>query len=680
MRRAIGWAAVVGCALAGLGPAAAGESEGQVLARDGSALEDLDYRFRLRRPASDWTLLPEERAREVVPDAVAGGHGTTGHWFAVIVEHAPGASAERLRETVFENIGAEGKQRLEDEAGTLAGVPCWNLTTRGEIEGVPIHFRHVIAVRGEFAYQLICWTPAAGAVPREHFAAVARAFAFLEGDARARRDLRATRDQDGIGWRVREGAFESGAYRLRVKPPEGWRVVVASELLQMNDDAEVGLAHAGPEAYVVVIPELYDAPDPQAVAAALAGKMEETYGEPVGEGPTWTLMGQPTSFRRHAVEIGTAIEFFWAVRTFGRIFFQVLAWTPAATGTSGRALIEQAVASIQVLDDEAARVLSRALDEAAAERSAVGPEHALRRGRYQHFGAGFALTTPPGYWRLRAGQEARAVNEAAELVLEDPERGLTALLILDPELEMDDEAYHHVVVEGVWEEQTPPEEVGGALQKLGGATARSSAAAFDGDGLPMWYRVTTFVHRGTGIQVHVFGHTANRDRLEEGGRLLLKGLELPAGGIQAVVTGPTAHEDHRLGFRFRTQGLALRLRDQTPAHLAPLGTVLVGQRKDEVLVMAAVHGMAEGQDQEFFLDLIRGVAESAFSRRGEVQTQRREGTFAGQPCVRLGLAMGEFQGNALLVQRGRFTYLLMHGRPGDAPLDPELEQRLEFLP
>lgn len=672
----------LGCLAAvalGAAPAAAQDPSGQVLARDGSVLEDLDYRFRLSRPARGWTLLPEERSREVSPDSLAAAHSNTGMWGAVIAEEAPGLDLEAFRDTIFENIGAENKERLSDERGTLGALPAWRILSRGEVNGVPVFFRHVIVARGEFVYQIVSWTMAHSAQPPSGLELMESAFSFLDGPAKARRFGSRTRDQDGIGWRVRSGAFESAAYRLRVTPPEGWRLVLGDDLQGMSDDAEVGLEHAGPEAYLVVVPEMFDSPDSAAIEASLRRQNRAAYGEPTAEKATWSVLGQKVEFESYAVNIGIDVVFWWGVVRRDRTFYQVLGWYPTASGDEGRATIEAVLGGIQYLGDEEARALVKEMDAASVAYSAVGAEFALRRGRYQHFGAGYALTTPPGFWRVSTGQSARAVNEAADLVIEDPERGLLALVILDPGLEADEESYHHLVVEELWSEQTPPESVGASVEKVGAATARSSAAAFDSDGLTMWYRVTTLQHRGTGIQVHAFGHIVNRARIEEGARMLLKGLELPEAGLAATQVSATAHEDHRLGFRFRTSGSPWRLREQTPPALAPIGTLLWGHGGEGVLLLMGLHAVAEGQDEAFMLDLLRGAIEQQLGEK-ELTSERNPGVFAGQPAVRLTVSAGEFRGHVLLVQRGRLTYLLMHGREDGKPLDPELEQRLQFLP
>jgi len=660
--------------------AIAEEEGGQVLAPDGSTLDDLDHRFRLTRPDRSWTLLPEERIREITPDAVAGANDPKGVWGAVIVERAPGLDLETFRDTVFTNLGAENKRRIVDEAAMLGPHTAWRLVTRGEVNGIPVFFRHLIVAREGHVYQVICWMAAQGAMVPPQLARMERAFSMTEGPVRLRRARHAVRDLDGAGWRVRGGAFESAAYRLRVEPAEGWRIVTGSELRNMNGDAEVGLVHSVPECYMVVIPELFAAEDATSITDALRAQMKAGYGEPDEERRKMTVMGQSVLFDRYLLHMGADIEFWHGVLPRGRIFYQILAWQTVSGGNAGREAIARGLSGVRHLDDASTEALARELAAASAARSVVGPDFALRSGLYRHFGSGFRFRTPPGYWRVLAGQEARAVNEVAVLVVQDPERGLTALVILDPALEMEEAEYHDVVVGAVWDEQPRPPDEATIRETIGGLPARTTTGTFESEGLPMWYRATSLLYRGVGVQVHAFGHMVNRPHLEAGVGLLMTALSFPEDPPPPVSATDTAYEDQRLGFRFRTEGTAWRFEDETPPAIAAVGTVLSGTGEEGLLLVMGLQALQEGQDESFFLDMMRQVVAKNVGDRARVEFESEDATWRGLKAARIRIRAGAFRGRALLVQRGQLTYLLLSGREDGREPDPAIEDRLELLP
>jgi hypothetical protein len=393
-----------------------------------------------------------------------------------------------------------------------------------------------------------------------------------------------------------------------------------------------------------------------------------------------TVLGESVAFDRYVAQIGAEVEFWHGVVARGRIFYQFLAWQTVSGGNAGRSAIARGLASVRTLDDAATETLARELAAASAALSAVGPDFALRSGLYRHFGAGFTFRTPPGYWRVSAGQEARAVNEVAVLAIEDPERGLTAIVILDPELGMDEAEYHEIVVDSVWSEQPRPPPEATVEETVGGRPARTTIGTFESEGLPMWYRVTSLVHRGWGIQVHAFGHMVNRSHLEAGAGLLMTALAFPPELPLAVRVTPTAYEDQRLGFRFRTEGTAWRLEEDTPPALAAVATLLTGRGERGLLLVMGLNALNEGQDEAFFLDLMRQAVARNVGERARVEFESEEATFRGQKAARIRIRAGRFQGRALLVQRGQLTYFVLHGREDGGEPDAAIEDRLELLP
>lgn len=53
--------------------------------------------------------------------------------------------------------------------------------------------------------------------------------------------------RSGPGWRIRKGAYESLAGAFRLRPAEGWRLLVGDQLAKVEALGEAGIFHADPE-------------------------------------------------------------------------------------------------------------------------------------------------------------------------------------------------------------------------------------------------------------------------------------------------------------------------------------------------------------------------------------------------------------------------------------------------
>jgi hypothetical protein len=425
----------------------------------------------------------------------------------------------------------------------------------------------------------------------------------------------------------------------------------------------------------MVVPEVFLGSDASALQSALR---EQIAAEPAGDA-VFEVFGSSVRFDRYVRDIGFDIELLQGLLRRDATVYNFVAWHPVSVGSPGREAIARGLAGVRLLDDDASRSLAAELRSSATAETAVGPAYGMRGGCYRNFSVGFTFVKPPGYWRVRAGEEARLVNESADLSIEDPESGLFALVILDPEVEMEEEDYHRSVVLSVWDEEPPaPGSMKEIVEVQGAALARSTAAAVGYDGLAPWYRVTSLIHRGTGIQVHAFGHLANRVLLEGASEALLAGLAFPAERPVATRRSSAAYEDRRLGFRFNTQGTGWRLRDETPDRLAATQAMVLGSGRDATLLVMGMHLEAEVLDEGFYVDIVRAAIGHALEE--PTVSAPSVGTFDGHWAMRFEVSALDFQGRALIVRRGRLVYFLYHGGADEEDADPELERRLELLP
>jgi hypothetical protein len=214
-------------------------------------LTDHDYAFELRAPQG-WIVRDEGEMASIVPDAVAGLYSRSGAWIAVIVELMPeGTTLAGMADLLVEGMTLVDREQLARHDTTFVGCPALRMVHRGSIEGLDVVFEHRVFTRADFMYQVVGWSLAADGA-EENIAAGIAAFSLVDGEPRLRhRDL-SIRDQLGAEWEVHGGTYTSLAYGLTVTPPSGWRLVVGTELDQMEEEAIVGLVRSDDSFFVTV--------------------------------------------------------------------------------------------------------------------------------------------------------------------------------------------------------------------------------------------------------------------------------------------------------------------------------------------------------------------------------------------------------------------------------------------
>lgn len=634
---------------------------------DGRTLIDENYRFRLERPGPDWRLLGPQEITKIVPDAVAGAVSSEGLFGAVIVEAAPNASLEPLARMVLDSMALEHRQIQSFETVRFQDRDAVEYQVTGRVQGVQFVYRNVVFLHQAFAYQVLSWSVERRASQRG-LGRFAGAFSLLSGEVKARAATREAKDVEGVGWRVKDGVFESAVYGIVVRPQGSWRLAVAGELLEMSADAEVGLIHAAPECYVTLIPEMAVGADREALVSAIrdASPFEGSEGAPttthrvrIGE--------QDVNLLRYERAGPLGIVFYLGAFFVGDVCVSVNAWHVAGLGKALETPLEEAFASIQFLDPEEHARLAEELRQRPDLQISVGHGHALRGGRYRSFEYGLVWEAPPGWWRMAAGQEAHRQNPDASLVVEAPELGLNVVLISEAGIGVSPERYHRTVVANhlgagspALEGPAETHDLGQAQGHLSSGTARIGALEFE-------FHLLTAVHQGRALQLVVSGMPGNVRRHREAVAAALGGLRVQRQLRPVSSTGPTLF-DWRLGFSMTPPGTRWHHEDETPGALRSLGSMHVWSRPGRTVRVMAICSMHEGQDMAWFEDLMARILRTNLGKLGFEGARRQEAEIDGRPATRLELGASRRRIAVHLLSRGRTFYaLLCELRAGDPP-------------
>lgn len=631
------------------------------------AIVDEEFRFQLAWPGDGWKLLREADARHLAPDAVAALSKGAVHAI-VIVEHAPGMALDGFADLVIENVAVEDKQ-VERTASDLAGTPAVRVDVTGTLNDMPIRFRGLILLHQDHAYQVMAFGPAD--VAAAELDAAIGAFSILPGPVTGRAQAVAVRDQVGVGWRVDQGVFESAVSRVRVAPPEGWRLLVGPELYRTNPDAEVGLAAEGTSAYVAVISEPIAAAD---LERYRRDRLAQLHTDAEAAEPPWTArtFGREVTFARARTTGGAAFEYLLGVLHDGHRAHQVLAWYPTSLRDTVEPLLGAAVGAIAPLDDAGHRALLDALATARDGQNDVGASHALRGGVYLDFAHGLRWKKPSGFWRVAVGQDARAENQDATLAADEVLHGLQSQIFVEPAAGFTTESLHEIAVGGLASQGFVAERSGAAT--IGGHPARFTEGRLSAGELSLRYRTTSAVIGDRAVQVGVW------TTVDWPAPAI---VEAPADAVEllplAVVEEGPPYRDHRLGFEMRMPGAWTRS-DVTPSNMSAVATMQRWARGRAEVLVAAVFAF-EQTDETWMLDMIEQILRTDAAKMTAAKPTSEPHQVAGLPGRHVVWQLGLGRADAYLVQRDATFYLVMAVDPtGDRAADQLARDGFSLLP
>ncbi len=221
----------------------------------------------------------------------------------------------------------------------------------------------------------------------------------------------------GSGWRVRGGVAESAVAGLRVKPPEGWDLVLGDAVEAEDANADLGLLLRGTDLLVTVDAQ-------ESLGMSEQERLEEML--PVASlekvraaGKAVPVSAEECSF---AMEPWTGKDggiAYWigGFTADGRAFCVTASCAAASREDSGKRLPE-AAAALQVLRGKARDALAAELLALPDGQAAWQGPACYRRGVLRDFGHGILWRLPRAFWSVYLHDPKDAADEA--------EKGLVA--------------------------------------------------------------------------------------------------------------------------------------------------------------------------------------------------------------------------------------------------------------
>jgi hypothetical protein len=628
------------------------------------AIVDEDYRFRMDWPGTGWKLLREKDVKRLLPDAVAGAMYQNKAFGAIVVESAPGVDLEAFTRLISENMLLEEKSVDEFENVKLDGRDAIRFTATGKANGIQFRYTDIVFLHQGYAYQVIGWgmadqTNADGS----SFQPLFDSFHITDGEVKGRSNTTLVKSAHGVGWRIKEGVFESAVSRLKVEPKDPWRVAVGAELEQMSGDAEVGITRAGPEAYAVFVVERAPKKNER---KAYVDSLTATLGSSLGleqqkERWTGTFAGSRLEFHRYRTTQAPIFEYLYGVHFEGDQLVQITAWYLAAEQERVMGEIQAGLDTVSFIGPERAGALAGQLRQMGDPRDAVGGGFALRNGEYRDFNRGWRWTKPgDGFWRIAAGEEARLVRTDLTLYMSEPTLGVYGMVIDDTAEGFTPETYHQAVLTTMDGNKKPR-----GARAVGGATVHTSTVDQKAEGGPTRYHVSTLIHGARAVQMIFWGLPEDIEAADATLSAALDGFHFDDGPVDPITTTENEYHDERMGFAVRLPTKGWRFQDMTPATVREAGSVVFWQQGSRVIGVVAVHALENADDTDWFLDFLEQLARDQFGQLANVSPKRKQTTLAGVPARQLSWSMGVERLDAYLVVRGKTIYALLTGGPTD---------------
>ena len=613
------------------------------------------YSFKITPDKDTRAILTREQVVGTNPDALAGIQQGNGLWAFIIAEYAPNQDLDSFIELIAtslaDNVAAENPIYGEVQQVEHRGLPARAQVMELSLNELALRYRLFVYAKDDYVFQIFAWGEEALTSER-HLAEITERFDVLPTPVTGSRGRMQLNDADGVGWRQREGVFESALIGVRLEPKGPWRVVVGPELNQVSDTADVGLIVSEPDTYcTVTVYEGIDPSDESLVANCNRAWAEDREAEPIGDAIEMGVLGTKVSLLPYAFNVGISMRFLHGCVVVGNSLFEIDAWSVEATADEAFKALPEALAGLSLLEDKERSNLEAELLRSMDPEFALGEGFALREGTYTDYLHGFSVTKPKEFWHFRAGAEARASGDAVRLAAHKLESDLLVFIEAAPSNGVDQKTAHATsLVEG-WglfdsaDDIPPVREV-----EIGGRSFTTTELWFPGGDRDdfVTLRVMTAVVDGKRYELAARSDEAGVGAYE-GSLAALWGsvsFDVPA----AIDVDSKRYRDAWIGFELRSPGDGWKgSKVDAPASLKTRssGYLWKSGRKSFVVIGC---GLGEGENIDGLLTpMLDHLVRDAGGKRTE-----ESGSFQGEPV--------NFVKTKGLFSRGLFMILKRNGR------------------
>jgi len=634
--------------------------------------------YTLVAPDDGWRVLEPAELRALAPGALTGMAGPRG---VRVFLHAGPDQHPDLETSLEEALTGQGLEQAsiafveETEVGerrALRGL------VNGRRQGDWVRFHALVFREGPDLYRLEGWgrsetVPADGSTFEEATAGLRR----LEGvtlDLLPHGGRRA--DADGPGWRVREGVYRDAALGFELDPRGPWRVALGSELGPLAGHSHVGLVDEQHDAQLAVVVERAPASERGAHAE---DHRRAALGEAFGSGELdVSAGGRRVTLRLATVPALPGTPDVTRQLAVGVLFeedlcVQLIARHPAANADRMTKSLEQALASVRVLDGEQRRSLALELQALPPALDAVGKGWALRGRTFTHFSHGLRWTAPAGFWEVIGGEGVDPSQPGEVAQLHERQSGLWGTIVAVAAGGLDTQAWHaaeteRLLAHGQGDDGAPVE------VQLGDLAGRLSWGELkDGSG---WSAVlASCVRDDTAVALLLRGPPDPFSAASRTALSAVSALEISSSALPPTEMAPGSYVDLRLGFALESPDPTWSFQESKLDRYGPSAAaadgVLAGFEASAgrgVYVAAAWTQAGQGTEDSLLGPFIPSGLRLLAQLPERPADEDLPATFRGRPSRLLAWREGERRIEVALLWRGRTAVALCAvAGPGDPP-------------
>jgi hypothetical protein len=399
-------------------------------------LVDETFRIRLQRPGEGWQLLSQEQRIAISGDSSLSAYDTEQALLGdVSVGQAPQASLtayvdDWLRRLPFSDKSVHWRQGapFQDcpaESFEVSGVYLGQLTL---LQGTFFfHQNHAYRVtirgpRSQFDHTRV----------RRFFESITLLPGKILGAARPK----GVTAMSGVGWRIRNGRYESALSGLRVVAPPGWQLLAGNELREFNPDADVALIHDDPDLSLTIRVAASHRRHAQGYVSEHQGAHIQNLRVTLTKDTIpLSLMGTRVSLQLGHAEFGS--QYAYGNLTHGGQAIELTAGYSELFQAAAPTLLQQAAGHVEVLTEVARIALQDELLAEATDEHIVGRDVSLHSGCFQDYSRCYRWCRPPGFWETAVGAAAQASDSRLALVAQNVQVGLSVRIYAQPLLRDD---------------------------------------------------------------------------------------------------------------------------------------------------------------------------------------------------------------------------------------------------
>lgn len=420
--------AIFGCRL--LPSSQDGEPTNVTASNSETFFVDEAHRFRLEWPGDGWLLLKESQLNTVLPSSEVSAYDTEQGLLATVsVGHAPQASLPAYVDDWLQRLACLNKQVLARQRTLFQNCTAERFEVNGAYGSQYTSLLGLFFYHQNYVYRLLV-QGSKDSFDRTRAQKLFDSFTLLPGKVRASAVATRTVAAQGVGWRVRDGQYESGITGLNVAAPSGWQLLVGNDLREFSPDADVALVRDDPGVSLVIRVQ----PAPIRRSAYTLSESQRAHRENMHvtllkDTFRLTLMGSERLLRLGRSDNGNLFAY-GSITAGSQIVDLIFAFSELFR-TAAPDLFGQIASHITLLPEPARIDLRHQLLEAETLEHVVARDVSLRSGCYIHYANCVQWCRPPEFWELLVGSGAQNSDDRLLMIARNVETDLVVELYME---------------------------------------------------------------------------------------------------------------------------------------------------------------------------------------------------------------------------------------------------------